>query len=263
MANRIVSLVFVLCLAGCDDDPIPDLVIPSSSVEDASVHMAVYVESKEEQTDVSVYLHRHHPQGYTQYLDLQGGDELTLEFDSWSGELTTELVPTESNPFLSYARETIDSTVAGTDLTLQFLRDGVPLLVGAAELLADSDLSLVADTEAVTMDSVLTASWTAVEQYEYRMHVRFQCVAEEGHNVGFVLTYPESADEEPLLSPLQVDLADFESPPEGATDCEISAKLTAEADQTPEQPEANEPINVFVARSVEQSLPLNSDSTSN
>lgn len=257
MTKNILLIAMAAFLIGCDDDDsFPDLVIPSSSVSDGVVHMAVYAQTDDGVTEATVYLHRHHGRGYSQYLSLSDGDRLNVGYGDWNADLEVELAPTEDDPLLAFYKETLDISQPGEQFALQFLRDETVLLSGVGTLLDETEFSFTSDAEPASMDSVLTASWVALDGYGYRVNIRFQCDTADGEQVGFALSYPERGAEA-LESPVTVDMSEFEAPPEGAVNCVASAKLIADMDQTPEETEADdEPVNIFVARTQELSLPL-------
>lgn len=246
----------LLCLLACsDNDPsFPPTVITSATVVDEQVHMSVYANSTVDETELSVYAHAHHPDGFAQYLDLSGDDELRGGGGDWIADFSVHRLPTSADPTILYYRALYPESVAGTPLGIDFLRNQAPLLSANIRLLELTTYSVTADVEPLTPQSTVSVAWQAIDTYEYRLQFAFSC-ENLGDDIGFRVSYPRYS--EPVLaSPFDLDIGQFSPPPANASDCQLEISLIAEQDQSGQQAVVDDNLNVVVSRRQVEVLPI-------
>lgn len=231
--NRIViCALLTLGLTSCDDDDFPDfdLVVPSNSITDSNVHMSVYAQTYEGQTDFSVYLHNHHHDGYAQYLRISGDDQLSGQSQDWVASFEAEEVAYYDGPMMVYYTAELASAQPQQQVAISFDRDGSSLIPAEATLLDETVFSVTPSDEPLTMQSSLHVEWSSVDDYQYRLKFVFQCDTSDRGEVGFSVVYPGRGEDE-LISPFDLDLAQFSAPPSGADSCDVTVGLISKQEQ--------------------------------
>ena len=244
--------LIVFFLVACDDNHSPPpLVVTSSHVSTDAIDMQLYGVTRyiEEAlvTQLSVQLYTTDKYGFWQYVHLVGSDELWLNTPSQNQILTAELLPSDKDPaYVDYSADVSDST-ADVELAVNLLRDTETVGEGKLTVLQETPFAVAYEGDGVSVNDSITASWEAVDGYDYRLIYRFSCAAADGSDIGFAVSWPRYYGEE-LTSPFTLDIDQYSSPPNDATDCKVSVTLKAVQEQSPEQTTEVRDIHVIAAR---------------
>lgn len=251
------ALFMTLSMVSCDNDSnMPDLVIGSNSTNDTDVHMSVYAESIESQTELSFYLHRHHSKGFAQYLILNGDDSLNVASDEWDGALELHTLPSNSTSMIAYYSSDLEDDTPGRTVSATVNRGGAPLIASNITLLENTEHTVTTDTETLGLQSTIHVEWTAINEYQYQLRFEFRCEKPDGRTTGFRVRYPSSSHLLELESPFDLDMGQFSSPAEGSSNCEVEVVLISMQDQTASQAFSGDQLDATVLRQQSTVLPL-------
>lgn len=251
-------LIFGLTACNDDDVKTPASVVASSNIQDSDVHMDLYAQSKDAETEISVYLHVHNSRGYAQFLELTGSDTLSASYEgdaSWSADFEAVRLPADHEPMLLYYQDSISGTQAGEEIDLSFLRDGGNLIDAFVTIVPETDFDVSFDSETLTPESTLQATWTEVAGIDYTLKFAFSCDTTNGNTAGFSVRIPNRTLQT-LVSPFDLDINQFDPPPADASNCQVKVTLFSEEDQSETQNADPDVLYVESVRAQEVVLPI-------